>query len=124
MTTDFDISAILPSIEVHPFPTIRNFSNSGLMLGPEDKTFIAYRMAHFECPKCLNIGDLYTGGNPKNRPFTFFYCKGNMPAEVEHQTLLGTHKHQVICSAIIHAHLHVKCNCCDEIVFVNVPEKR
>ena len=102
------IDSVVPSHEIKPFPT-REFTLT--QDGPVIK-------AHFECPKCRIVTDIYS----KNSAIEMQFCPGNQPAEVECQTLMGrSHTHPVACAGIIEEHFHSKCDVCNYIFFMGVP---
>jgi hypothetical protein len=113
---DFDLSSIIPSIHVHPFPPIQ------LVKGD---SFID-RIAIIECPFCLAFGNAYEIDEKKSR-FILVSCAGNLPPEYEcvNSSHLGfkPHTHTNICSSIKEPHFHVQCDICDERFYLSKPHK-
>ena len=116
------IESILPSIELKSFPRVRHFNASGMFISKEDNSSVHYKTALASCPKCQALDDIYN--LRKFQLFTMFWCPGNLPPETEHTTLLGsTHKHQTPCAGVCVPHFHVKCNVCDNIMLLSMPEE-
>lgn len=117
-----DINSIIPSIKLHPFPTILHYNFDGKIVIPDQNVLTIKRTAYMECPICKGLDDFYSC--ERNAHYSAVHCPGNQPPEHEHQDILGNkHKHIVNCSGITQAHFHVKCNCCDQIFFVSLPER-
>jgi hypothetical protein len=103
-----DLNSILPSIEVRPFPKTYK------------SRFNGEKRAPLNCPACNAAGDLY---ETKQNRFDLNYCRGNMPAEITHSSILGVSEtHQVNCAGISHAHFHVSCGVCGFRFFLTLPE--
>jgi hypothetical protein len=123
MAQDYDLSSIIPSIKVHPFPSFIDRTDSGIILDKISKTPIYNREALLECPTCLAIDDFYS--RKKTGKFQSVYCAGNQPAEIERVGIFGDkHKHVAVCAGVMVAHFHVSCECCGKKFLLAIPDKK
>lgn len=124
MTQDYNLDSIIPSIKIHSFPPIENFTVSGMLIGPNDSNSrVNHRIANLECPTCFALDDFYS--REKTGKFEAVFCPGNQPAEVEHVGLFGDkHKHAVVCAGVMVSHFHVSCACCGKQFLLAIPEKK
>jgi hypothetical protein len=123
MTKDYNLDSIIPSIKIHPFPSIENFTVNGTVIGPDETRRVNHRIANLECPTCLALDDFYS--REKTGKFESAYCGGNQPAEIEHIGLFrDKHKHPVTCAGVMVPHFHVGCECCGKQFLLAIPEKK
>lgn len=107
---EIDISSILPSMKVYPFPVIINLSKKA-------------REAYLECPSCKGIDDFYS--TQKTAHYSAKYCEGRQPVEVECENpIIGKHTHNVPCAGILEPHFHVLCCCCQSVFYLSLPNFR
>lgn len=115
-----DLSDILPSFPVLDFPKVSTRFSIRMFLAFGTSLEVAW----FKCPKCQYKDNLYRS----NGGISISYCKGNMPAEIEHEQrdLLGqshgTVKHPVNCAHVNFEHFHGVCKICDYIFGIKIPE--
>lgn len=113
-----DVTAILPSIKVHPFPDIHNFSPNETYLENPKASIVGSRKAFLECPICLGIDDFYSIEEGFHYKATV--CQGNKEPVIE----CGDHEHRIACAGINHKHFHIFCYCCQSVFFLEIPGAR
>lgn len=118
--TQEEVNSLLPSLQVHPFPKIYDFTISGSTLSTEENNDIFHRRAaYLICPKCQAKDNIYDLTD--KTPFSFIQCEGNQPPEKEVTNMFGTRTQTVRCAGIVPPHFHVYCRCCDFQFFLSMP---